>query len=173
RDDCASASALGPSERPKTSVIWTSFTMDPPDGGACERPPRSSSIADPRWMRRRRGRSDGQRATDAPPCPHALEAFSRAARAEQGPARRRAPVWHPPMASKVAWKSDGAAELAALPFAPGEAPFRVKGTAHRGHLEYVAQHVPGGVAAMCEAFEDPRQRAFFAQPFLAASLYDV
>jgi hypothetical protein len=77
------------------------------------------------------------------------------------------------MAPMTAWKSDGAAELAALPFAPGEAPFRVKGTAYRGHLEYVEQHVPGGVAAMCEAFDDPRHRAFFGQPFLAASLYDV
>lgn len=77
------------------------------------------------------------------------------------------------MASKWAWKSDGAAELAALPFAPGEAPFRVKGTAYRGHLEYVEQHVPGGVRAMCEALEDARQREFFRQPFLAASLYDV
>lgn len=73
----------------------------------------------------------------------------------------------------TAWKSDGAAELAALPFPPGEAPFRVKGTAYRGHLEYVEQHVPGGVAAMCDAFDDPRHRAFFGQPFLAASLYDV
>jgi hypothetical protein len=77
------------------------------------------------------------------------------------------------MASKVDWKSDGAAELAALPFAPGEAPFRVKGTAYRGHLEYVEQHVEGGIAAMCDAFDDPRHGEFFRQPFLAASLYDV
>jgi len=47
------------------------------------------------------------------------------------------------MAPTKAWKSDGAAELAGLPFAPGEAPFRVKGTAYRGHLEYVEQHVTG------------------------------
>ena len=68
--------------------------------------------------------------------------------------------------------NDGSRELLSLPFDPGESPFRMKGTAFRGHLDYVAQHVPGGVDAMLGALE-PKGRAFFEQPFLAASLYDV
>lgn len=59
------------------------------------------------------------------------------------------------------------------PFAPGEGPFRIKGTGYRGHLEYVEANVPGGVRAMGEHFEDPRLARFFEQPFLAASLYDL
>lgn len=58
------------------------------------------------------------------------------------------------------------------PFAPGQGPFRIKGTAYRGHLEYVAEHVPGGVEAM-RAQLTPDLSRFFEQPFLAASLYDV
>ena len=68
---------------------------------------------------------------------------------------------------------DGRRGLETLPFAPGEAPFRIKGTAYRGHLDYVAEHVPGGVDAMCEAMEDERLAAFFRQHFLASTLYDV
>jgi hypothetical protein len=70
-------------------------------------------------------------------------------------------------------QSDGAAELLALPIAPGDSPFRVKGVAFRGHLDYVAAHVPGGVDGMLADFADPRLRSFFSQPFLAASFYDV
>jgi hypothetical protein len=68
---------------------------------------------------------------------------------------------------------DGSAELLALPFPPGEAPFRVKGTAYRGHLEYVEDEVRGGVEAMLDELGDEEMRRFFGQPFLAASLYDV
>jgi hypothetical protein len=60
-----------------------------------------------------------------------------------------------------------------FPRPPGDNPYRVKGTAYRGHNEYVAEHVPGGTAAMIAAFEDPALREFFAQPFLAATFYDV
>lgn len=70
-------------------------------------------------------------------------------------------------------RGDGAAELISLPFAPGESPFRVKGTAYRGHLEYTEKNVAGGVAGMLADFRDPRLRHFFEQPFLAATLYDV
>lgn len=53
------------------------------------------------------------------------------------------------------------------------APFRIKGVGYRGHLEYVAQHLKGGVPAMNAALRDDEMRAFFAQPFLAGSWYDV
>lgn len=62
---------------------------------------------------------------------------------------------------------------AAWPFAPGEGPFRIKGTGYRGHLEYVQACVPGGTKGMIERFDDPRLARFFEQPFLAASLYDL
>lgn len=52
-------------------------------------------------------------------------------------------------------------------------PFRTKGIGYRGHMEYVAKHVKGGVAAMNAAFEDDELRAYFAQPFVASGWYDV
>lgn len=68
--------------------------------------------------------------------------------------------------------NDGSRELSSIPFEPGESPFRIKGMAYRGHLDYVAANVPGGIDAMLGALQ-PAQRRFFEQPFLAASLYDV
>jgi len=58
-------------------------------------------------------------------------------------------------------------------FAPGASPFHTKGLAYRGHLEFVAEHVPGGVAAQNAAFEDDSLREFFKQPFVAGGWYDV
>jgi hypothetical protein len=60
-----------------------------------------------------------------------------------------------------------------LPFRPGEAPFRIKGQAYRGHIAYTELHVPGGMKAAVAALRDPALRAFFDQQFLAASFYDV
>jgi hypothetical protein len=60
-----------------------------------------------------------------------------------------------------------------LPFRPGEGPFRVKGVAYRGHLEYVSKHVPGGVEEMMRGFRDPALAEFFAQKFLPSSFYDI
>tara|TARA_B100001750_G_scaffold244054_1_gene260555 strand:+ start:532 stop:1170 length:639 start_codon:yes stop_codon:yes gene_type:complete len=59
-----------------------------------------------------------------------------------------------------------------VPFAPGESPFRVKGIAYKGHIAYTERYVPGGMAAM-KAAMDPAAAAFFEQPLLAASMYDV
>ena len=60
-----------------------------------------------------------------------------------------------------------------FPKLPGQNPFRIKGTAYRGHMSYVEEHLPGGAAAMCEAFGDPLLGDFFRQTFLAASFYDL
>src|SRR5579883_3482712 len=60
-----------------------------------------------------------------------------------------------------------------LPFAPGDGPFRIKGAIYRGHLDYVADHVPGGIEAMLGGFKDPRLATFFHQQFLAGSFYDI
>ncbi len=64
-------------------------------------------------------------------------------------------------------------ELLTLPFAPGEAPFRIKGVAYRGHVEYVDRYVPGGNRAVLDALGLPALTKFFAQPFLASERYDV
>lgn len=60
-----------------------------------------------------------------------------------------------------------------LPFPPGESPFRIKGVAYRGHLDYVVEHVPGGVPDMLDGFRDPALRAFFEQRFLPSTFYDI
>jgi len=64
-------------------------------------------------------------------------------------------------------------DIERLPFPPGEAPFRLKGTAYRGHIDYVQANVPGGLAAQNAAFRSAKLRAFFEQSFLATSWYDV
>lgn len=60
-----------------------------------------------------------------------------------------------------------------LPFAPGLSPFRIKGIAYRGHVEYASRHIPGGVAAVNETFGNKALKYFFEQQFLAATWYDV
>ena len=60
-----------------------------------------------------------------------------------------------------------------LTFSPAPELFRAKGVAYRGHLDFVARHVPGGIKRHNEAFGDPRLVAFFEQPFLASTWYDV
>jgi len=61
----------------------------------------------------------------------------------------------------------------ALPFPAGSSPFHIKGTAYRGHIEYAEAHIPGGQAAIVAELKDPALRAFFGQPFLAATWYDM
>lgn len=60
-----------------------------------------------------------------------------------------------------------------LPFRPGEGPFRIKGVAYRGHLDYVAEQVPGGVEEMLRGFRDPALATFFGQKFLPSTFYDI
>lgn len=60
-----------------------------------------------------------------------------------------------------------------LPFAPGDSPFRLKGTGYRGHMKYAEANVPGGTRAMIDALRDPRLKAWFQQPFLASTFYDI
>jgi hypothetical protein len=62
------------------------------------------------------------------------------------------------------------ARIARLPFGPGEGPFRIKGVGYRGHLQYVGETV--GLDAMLAGM-DPDHAAYFDQPFLAATYYDL
>lgn len=64
-------------------------------------------------------------------------------------------------------------EFEHFPKPPGQNPYRVKGNAYRGHMDYVEEHVPGGTQAMRDGFEDPQLKEFFGQTFLAATLYDL
>lgn len=64
-------------------------------------------------------------------------------------------------------------ELFEVPFVAGESPFKVKGVAYKGHLDYTERYVPGGVRAMVAELDDSAHTRFFEQPFLAASMYDV
>jgi hypothetical protein len=60
-----------------------------------------------------------------------------------------------------------------LPFPAGASPFRIKGTAYRGHLDYAEAQIPGGQAAIVAQVRDPALRDFLSQRFLASSWYDI
>ncbi len=61
---------------------------------------------------------------------------------------------------------------ASLPFAAGESPFRQKGSAWLGDLEYLSGVVPGGIEGLKASLE-PSLRAFVSTPFRASEWYDV
>jgi hypothetical protein len=60
-----------------------------------------------------------------------------------------------------------------LPFAPGESPFRVKGSICRGSIDYIAGHVEGGMPVVLAALPSDALRRCFDQPFLASAWYDA
>jgi len=64
-------------------------------------------------------------------------------------------------------------DLDRWPFAPGQSPFQIKGTAYRGHLKYVEEELPGGLQAMMDALPNEAYREFWKGPFLAGGLYDI
>jgi hypothetical protein len=73
----------------------------------------------------------------------------------------------------------GVAALLSLPFPVGEAPFRIKGNAYRGHLDFVDQELPGGRKAQAEAFRalhpvhGEQWVTYFEQTFLSSGWYDA
>jgi hypothetical protein len=58
-------------------------------------------------------------------------------------------------------------------FAPGEGPFRAKGTVYTGLVVSTDQRCPGGFKAVLDNLPDDALRAFFTQRFLASSRYDI
>lgn len=64
-------------------------------------------------------------------------------------------------------------EAIVSPFPPGESPYKVKGIAYKGHIEYVDAHVRGGSRAMIDGMATPALQAFWGQPFLASTFYDI
>ncbi len=63
--------------------------------------------------------------------------------------------------------------LESLPFKVGESPFRIKGVAYRGHLDYCERTIEGGHAAVLSALHNPDVTRFFDQPFMAGGRYDI
>jgi hypothetical protein len=57
------------------------------------------------------------------------------------------------------------------PVPPGQSPFHIRGTGYLGHLDWVDREFPGGRAAFLGKLS-PSMRAFFAQTFLAISMFD-
>jgi hypothetical protein len=68
--------------------------------------------------------------------------------------------------------TDPAAYVAAVPFAPGQSPFKIKGHMYREVVAYFARLHPGGLPALF-ADGDPRYFAFFNQSFLPSVWYDA
>jgi len=59
-----------------------------------------------------------------------------------------------------------------LPKPPGEGPFRIKGVAYKGLLQFVKSRVDGGMGGFMASLRDPALKSFLTQPFLAGSFYD-
>jgi hypothetical protein len=55
----------------------------------------------------------------------------------------------------------------------GPSPIHMKGTSFRSTTANVETYVEGGLSALLERAGDPKLRAFWSQPFLAAGWYDV
>ena len=71
---------------------------------------------------------------------------------------------------------DGHRDLLRCGIEPGASPFKIKGMAYRGHLDYVARKIDGGLEAFAGATEseDPKLRAFFFdQNFVPSAFYDI
>lgn len=62
--------------------------------------------------------------------------------------------------------------LLRLPYAPGESPFKARGSIYNAGLEYYDRVVPGGQRAVIDAL-DPALQAFSRRTFLAPTLYDA
>lgn len=62
-----------------------------------------------------------------------------------------------------------------LPFPPGMSPFRAGGSIYRGFVNFVNEHVPGGIERVRDSFEEERRPlgVFLTQDFHAAARYDV
>lgn len=58
-------------------------------------------------------------------------------------------------------------------FAPGESPFKVKGSICRGCADYVSEHVRGGMPAVLAAVPNDAVRRCLDAPFLASVWYDA
>ena len=59
-----------------------------------------------------------------------------------------------------------------LPVAPGESPFKVKGISYRGIMGFLDKQGEEFTDQVLQSFS-PDLQAFYRQPFLGASLYDV
>ena len=62
---------------------------------------------------------------------------------------------------------------ASLAFAPGEGPFKIKGTGYVFHDQWVRENLPGGVEAQQRALGKLGDHPFFRRDFVSAVMYDL
>ncbi|HEV8320966.1 MAG TPA: hypothetical protein VG389_05085 [Myxococcota bacterium] len=62
---------------------------------------------------------------------------------------------------------------ARLPFVAGQGPFRARGVVYLASIAYVKRRTPGGMPALLASLEDPADRTFLSEIFLAGSMYDI
>lgn len=60
-----------------------------------------------------------------------------------------------------------------IPFAPGDSPFKVKGSICGGCVDYIGAHVKGGMPAVVAALPNDQLRASVNAAFLASVWYDA
>lgn len=63
-------------------------------------------------------------------------------------------------------------ELEGWPYAPGESPYKAKGTTMAGHVTWATDLFPGGIER-ADAVVAPEMAEYFRQPFLASAWYDL
>lgn len=60
-----------------------------------------------------------------------------------------------------------------LAFAPGQGPFKIKGTGYVFHDQWVREHLPGGVEAQNRQLGKLGEHPFFRRDFVSAVMYDL
>jgi hypothetical protein len=60
-----------------------------------------------------------------------------------------------------------------LVYAPGESPFKVRGSTYVGIRDHVNERIPGGMETVAKALPEGPHRAFVTQIFAPASWYDA
>lgn len=61
----------------------------------------------------------------------------------------------------------------AVPFAPGESPYRIKGVVYNDLFAYLDEQIPGGRAVVLNRLKASKLEPFFAQPFVSIGWYDI
>lgn len=61
----------------------------------------------------------------------------------------------------------------AVPFAPGEAPFRLKGVVYNDLFLYLDEQIPGGRSVVLDGLKASKLGPFFTQPFVNVGWYDI
>lgn len=63
--------------------------------------------------------------------------------------------------------------LEAVPFPPGDSPYRCKGVMYNDLFVYLDEQIQGGRVAVLDRLKNSRLRPFLLQPFVSVGWYDV